>query len=57
MRVSDLKKILQNLDDTAAVKLEYMPRAHEDITEDVQGVRVENGEVVLFGNETTEFLT
>lgn len=57
MRVSDLKKILQNLDDTAAVKLEYMPRAHEYITEDAQGVRVENGEVVLFGNGFMEFLT
>jgi len=51
MKVNELKKILENLDDDSLVQLEYMPCAHEYVIESIQGARVECGKVIFFGTE------
>lgn len=49
MTVEELIDILSKLSQEATVLFEYMPRAHEYISEIALGVRVEGDKVIIFG--------
>lgn len=54
MTVEMLQNVLQNLNPDAEVFIEYVPRAHQYVTEYALGVRATDEEVVIFGH--TEML-
>jgi len=51
MLVSELKKILDCLDDDAPVSFEYIPRPHEYVVEPVLGVRAEASGAIIIGEK------
>ena len=49
MKVAELKKILETLEEDSDVLIEYTPRRHEYIAEHIFGVRAEENTVYILG--------
>ena len=57
MKVIELKRILEHVSDDSDVKIEYTPRPSEFISEYAEGARIENEEIVIFGNGFFDFFS